>query len=263
MTPLRDAAIAVVDVESARGAQETENAICQLGIVRMTATGLQRWAGLVNPGMPIDPAMTAIHGIDDDAVRHAPPIEALMQSSTIRSLFDGATPAAFNAAFDRRFVPVEGTWLCSMRRLYHLDPGQESYDLESATKRWDIPLTRAHDADADAHATALLTRRLMDRYLETGYTDDIDALVRFAEAPIRHERIAFGQHRGERYDTLPSEYLHWILTGSALGSDPDIAYTVREVLNERVAIVPAPRFGATKSLSLRDRLAQKAAALTL
>lgn len=264
MPVIEAARFTVVDVETARGAEHTENAACQLAIVRMTGLEIvDRWAGLVNPEMPIDPEMTAIHGIDDQAVREAPTMANLMQSERVRTLLDDATPVAFNASFDRRFVPLTNRWLCSMRLLHHLDPGQDAYDLSSAAERWDVPLFRAHDADEDALAAALLTGKLIHRYSEQGAANDVDALLNFAEAPIRHEKVAFGQFKGAAYRTLPSDYLQWILTGSAMASDPDIAFTVRETLNERVDIVRETRSVRAASLSLRDRLAKKAASLSL
>ena len=72
-------ALAFVDLETT-GTAAAADAITEVGIVRVDAdpTGLAppavtEWSTLVNPGVPIPPAIQALTGITDAMVRDAPP----------------------------------------------------------------------------------------------------------------------------------------------------------------------------------------------
>ncbi len=67
------AAYAVVDLETTGTSLEADE-IVSLAVVRLDADGLEldRFASLVRPAGPIPPEATAVHGIDDASVAHAP-----------------------------------------------------------------------------------------------------------------------------------------------------------------------------------------------
>ena len=70
-------ALAFVDLETT-GTAAAADAITEVGIVRVTADpdggapAVSEWSTLVNPGMPIPPAIQALTGITDAMVRDAP-----------------------------------------------------------------------------------------------------------------------------------------------------------------------------------------------
>jgi len=75
--------------------------------------------GLEDPGVPIPPESTAIHGIADEMVRGQ-----RLDESAIESLLDGVgVVIAHNAGFDRPFVErrLSGfeslAWGCSLREV--------------------------------------------------------------------------------------------------------------------------------------------------
>ena len=67
------AAYAVVDVETTGVSIEADE-IVSLAVVRLDPDGreLDRFASLVRPAGPIPAEATAVHGIEDEAVRRAP-----------------------------------------------------------------------------------------------------------------------------------------------------------------------------------------------
>ena len=70
-------ALAFVDLETT-GTAADRDAITEVGIVRVTvdpaggAPTVSEWSTLVNPGVPIPPAIQALTGITDAMVRDAP-----------------------------------------------------------------------------------------------------------------------------------------------------------------------------------------------
>ena len=60
------------------------------------------WSSLVDPGVPIPPAIQALTGITDAMVRGAPRFGEL--AATIAAYLDGATFVAHNARFDYGFL---------------------------------------------------------------------------------------------------------------------------------------------------------------
>jgi DNA polymerase-3 subunit epsilon len=137
------------------------------------------YAWLVNPGMPIPPESTAVHGITDDDVRMGGRESAVacseIASQLRRHWESGGCVVAYNAQYDFTVLMHE------LRR--HdcpnlmigpvLDPlvlwrGVEKYRkgkkrLADAVERFGVPQnTKEHDAMADAVATLAVMRQLAD-----------------------------------------------------------------------------------------------------
>ncbi|MCB1824516.1 MAG: CBS domain-containing protein [Candidatus Competibacteraceae bacterium] len=78
-TPLAELAVVVLDTETT-GLDVSRDRIVQIGAVRVARGHVQpneTFLTLVNPGIPIPPASTAIHGIGDAAVQSAPSFETI------------------------------------------------------------------------------------------------------------------------------------------------------------------------------------------
>ena len=157
---------AVVDVETS-GLSVKRHHVLQVGIVVVDGTGavLERWSSLVAPRsrwwFRVGP--TKIHGIRRRDVRSAAPAAVVM--ARIAELLVGARFVAHNAEFDMAFLRKAaqrtGTTLtldqplCTLRLSRQLDPDRQlSHRLGDMCARYDIHLTRPHDALADADATA-------------------------------------------------------------------------------------------------------------
>lgn len=126
---------------------------------------------LVDPGQPIDPAATAIHGICDADVRRQPKVGGALDAFW---QFVGPHPlAAHNAVFDAGFLVMES--LRTRRRLPTkplLDtlalaraayPHLSSHRLDLLASRLRIQSGRAHRALADAMTAGHLLHRAMKR----------------------------------------------------------------------------------------------------
>jgi DNA polymerase III epsilon subunit family exonuclease len=166
----RPAAYAVVDVETTGTSIEADE-IVSIAVVRLDADGceLDRFASLVQPAGPIPVEATAVHGIDDVAVRGAPAFAEL--AFELHALLEGAVFVAHNADFDLplvqhafaragiRYLP-RGV-ACTLDAFRLLEPTERSHRLESLCERHAITLDAAHDARGDALATVGLFRLLL------------------------------------------------------------------------------------------------------
>lgn len=159
---------------------DTETTGIRAGHDRAVQVGIVRFEGgkpvsfdhqLVNPGIPIPAEATAIHGIRDEDVAAMPPIEDVFAGQKVRELLAGAQPAAYNAPFDRHFVPPFGedwTWpwldaLSFVRIVDRFVKGKGRHRLEVTCARHGVTLERAHDAGADARAAGELFYKLAPR----------------------------------------------------------------------------------------------------
>ena len=112
-------------------------------------------------------------------------------SGDLASALDGSILCAHNVEFDWPFLvrglrrarhpPPDALRLCTLQLSRSLDPERTAIPPPRATcaPRYGVALTRAHDAAADAAATAALLPRLLD---EAGITD----LAELAAVPGRH-----------------------------------------------------------------------------
>jgi DNA polymerase III subunit epsilon len=160
--------VVLIDTETT-GIQPGRDRTVQVGIVRFEGGEIMgSRSSFIDPGIPIPEAATAIHGITDIAVQGAPSLADFFADPETRRLLDGAQPAAYNASFDRHFVPPFGddwTWpwldsLSLVRKVDRYAKGAGRHKLEATCKRHGVPLEGAHDAIADATAAGLLLYKL-------------------------------------------------------------------------------------------------------
>lgn len=159
---------------------DTETTGIKPGHDRAVQVGLARFEGgecvdsnvcEINPGIPIPAEATAIHGIDDARVADAPTLTEFFGDPRTQRLLDGAQPAAYNAPFDKNFVPPFGddwTWpwldcLSIVRVLDRYARGKGRHKLEASCQRHGVTLEKAHDAGADAQAAGELFYRVVPK----------------------------------------------------------------------------------------------------
>jgi DNA polymerase-3 subunit epsilon len=212
----------------------------------------------INPGMPISPQATAVHGITDEDVRDEPSFGQLARS--LFALLEGCDLSGFNiegfdlpmltSEFERvgiRF-PAGPTHVVDSWRIFLQ---KEPRDLTAAYRFYcGRDLAAAHSAEADAKAAAEVLLAQVARYADLPTA--VDGLHDFCH-PVHPEWIdgdgklvfsaneaclAFGKHR---YKTLrrmvqeESDYLHWILQSDFSDEVKDI---VREALSGRFPVPP-------------------------
>lgn len=151
----------------------------EVGLVRFEAgVSVGEFRSNVNPGIPIPEAASAIHGIKDADVVGAPSIAEVFALPEVAGLIEGANPAAYNASFDKNFVPPFGDswawpWLDSLslvRVVDRFERGAGRHKLTAAAARHGIKLAAAHSAVHDARAAGELFYLLAARQFDAKST---------------------------------------------------------------------------------------------
>ena len=105
MTPLLDAPLAIVDLETT-GAHPAWNRVTEIAVVEVLEGDVAcEWSTLVNPGAPIPAAIQALTGITNEMVEDAPAFEDL--APEIFERLNGRVFVAHNARFDYGFLRHE------------------------------------------------------------------------------------------------------------------------------------------------------------
>ena len=175
--PVATTRFAVLDVETS-GLRPNRHRLLQIGVVRTMGDGteIDRWDTLLKaPWRPL--GGREIHGLSRRALRGAPRLRRV--AAELAELLDGSVVCAHNVEFDWPFLvrglgragkpPPDALRVCTLQLSRSLDVERErSHRLSDLCLRYDVPLTRAHDAAADAAATAALLPQLL---AEAGITD--------------------------------------------------------------------------------------------
>ncbi|WBB75277.1 exonuclease domain-containing protein [Micromonospora sp. WMMD1128] len=139
-----------------------------------------RW--LINPGVPIPPRTTEIHGITDEMVRSAgrPPREALVELGTAieKVIADGTPLVAFCAHYDVTTLHSElarhALPSLDWRRVVIIDPSILHQEVEphryggrqlgDLCQYYEVNLGSAHDAASDARAAVEMAVSIAARH---------------------------------------------------------------------------------------------------
>lgn len=133
-TPLHLVEFVVLDLETSGSSPHLGAGITEIGAIRIKGGAvLDTFSTLVNPGHPIPAYITALTGIDDEAIKNAPPISEIIASLIDFVGGDETVFVAQNAPFDLAFVKAAA---------------------KSNSKKW--PKQRIVD-------TAILARKVLDR----------------------------------------------------------------------------------------------------
>ncbi|HEX4883786.1 MAG TPA: exonuclease domain-containing protein [Casimicrobiaceae bacterium] len=156
--------LAFVDLETT-GTRAGGDRVTEVGIVRVAADPdggppqVDEWSSLVDPGVPIPPAIQAITGITDAMVRGAPTFSSVARDVALR--LEGAVFVAHNARFDFGFLKQEfarlehaftARVLCTVRLSRRLFPDERSHGLDAVIARHALACPDRHRALGDARA---------------------------------------------------------------------------------------------------------------
>ena len=237
-----------IDIETT-GISVAHDRIVELTLLKVYPDGREEMKVYrVNPGIPIPPAATAIHGITDEDVKDKPPFKEIAR--TLANEFEGCDFAGFNSnKFDipllaeeflragvdfdfkkRKFIDVQV--------IFHK---MEQRTLSAAYRFYcNKELVNAHSSEADTRATYEILMAQLDRYANVPYkdvsgkesfpvTNNVDALsafsshtrnVDYAGFVVYDEQgcevINFGKYKGQRVEDVllrdPSYYA-WVQNG--------------------------------------------------
>lgn len=189
----------------------------------------------VNPGMPIPPESTAIHGITDEDVKDCPTFKEIAKS--LAAQIEGCDLAGYNSnRFDIPLLAEEflraGVDIDLNRRkfvdvqtIFHK---MEQRTLAAAYKFYcEKNLENAHTAEADTLATYEVLKAQLDRYPDlkndvnflsqfSCYNNNVDFAGRMVYNDKGEEVINFGKYKGRLVvEVLKSDpgYYAWIMNG--------------------------------------------------
>ena len=238
--------VAFFDIEST-GTNVVKDRIVEICIFRVmpdgsTDTRLRR----INPGIPIPPEVTAIHGISDEDVANEPTFKQVAKS--LNDLLKDCDLAGYNSnKFDvpmliEEFLRCDIDFnlknrnLIDVQNIFHK---MEPRTLKAAYKFYcNKELVDAHTAEADTIATYEILLSQLQRYEDVEYEDaegkvskpvvnDMDALYQFSYNHrnadlVGHivynahgqESFNFGKHKGKTLEEVfkkEPHYYDWMM----------------------------------------------------
>jgi DNA polymerase III subunit epsilon len=241
--------------------------IIELAFIKLTPQGdvLER-VRRFNPGIPIPPEATAIHGITDADVAGEVPF--CRTAKSLLDILEGCDLAGFNIRrFDLQMLlqeldrcgfelSLEGRRILDMQTIFHRE---EPRDLSAAAQFYlGRDHEEAHTALGDIRTSAAVLGAQLRRYAHV--PRDLDGLHAYCEqyAPMRTELERWfatsaegpvfrrGRHRGQTLAAVAQEapdYLRWML--GAEDMDKNVLRVVREALVavETATEAPPPSLG--------------------
>lgn len=198
--------------------------VCEVAWRHIDADGntISEGCSLINPGIPIHYAASAVNGINDAMVADAPSLDDYMEAAGQPLAGDDVIFIAHNAAFDHRFLKQymsEGAQiLCTLKCARVLFPEAANHKQGTLAAMLGIEVARekAHSADGDLDVLAQLLQRLTEKAETT-----IEGLLEVQNRPRQILVMPFGKHKGTKLADLPSPYIHWLLN-KAENLDPDL-----------------------------------------
>jgi CBS domain-containing protein len=151
--------------------------VVEFGAVRLTSGRLgesDTFRSLVNPGIPIPPVSTGVHGIDDDKVRNAPGFAKIWPS--ISDYIGGSVVVGHSIGYDLAILANEtaraGVAFSRPRTLdvqllaQIVEPGLAGYSLDSLAAWLGVNASDRHSALGDAMTAARIFVALVPKLRE-------------------------------------------------------------------------------------------------
>jgi DNA polymerase III subunit epsilon len=227
--------IAFLDLETT-GINVATDRIVEISVLKITPSGKEDWLSTrVNPGIPIPPKSTAIHGISDEDVEKSPAFREIAKNLAV--FLEGCDLAGYNAVkFDipvlaEEFLRVNIDFNFRKRRyvdvqvIFHK---KEQRTLAAAYQFYcKKELLGAHGSKADTAATYEVLKSQLDIYKDlendiekladfSSYNTIVDFAGRIIQDENGIEIFNFGKHKGKPVEQVfrdePS-YYSWMMNG--------------------------------------------------
>jgi DNA polymerase-3 subunit epsilon len=227
--------LVILDLETT-GVSIASDRIVEFSALKVTPGGAEEWLTLrINPGIPISPEATRIHGITDADVANEPHFKDVARK--IAAFLEGCDLAGFNSMkFD---IPI----LCEefLRVNVDFNPARHRYvdvqvifhkkeqrTLSAAYKFYcQRELENAHSAQADTAATYEILKAQLDRYPDlendieklssfSAFNNNADLAGRIVFNEQGVEVFNFGKHKGKPVEMVFKEepsYYSWMMNG--------------------------------------------------
>jgi DNA polymerase III subunit epsilon len=227
--------LVIIDLETT-GVSIATDRIVEISGLKVMPGGAQEWLTMrLNPGIPISPEATRIHGITDADVANEPHFKDV--AKRIAAFLEGCDLAGFNSMkFDipilcEEFLRVNVDFNPARHRyvdvqvIYHK---KEQRTLAAAYKFYcDRELENAHSAEADAAATYEILKAQLDRYPDlendieklssySSFNNNADLAGRIVFNEQGLEVFNFGKHKGKPVEQVLKEepsYYSWMMNG--------------------------------------------------
>ena len=215
------------------GTDHARDRIVELAFVKILPDGCRETlTRRINPGIPIPPEVSAIHGITDEDVKNSPPFKQV--ANTLYDWMKGCDLGGYNSSkFDLPLLAEEflraGVDVDFTER-HMVDVQQIFFKMEARTLAaaysfyCSKQLENAHSAEADINATIEVLEAQLERYADIGC--DVPALHKFTNADeyVDYARrivmkdgypiFNFGKYKGRKVeDVFNSEpqYYDWMM----------------------------------------------------
>ncbi len=194
---------AIIDIETT-GMYANREKITEIAVILHDGEKIiETYETLLNPERSISYQITSITGINDSMVAGSPKFYEVAKH--IVEMTEGAVFVAHNVDFDYSFVQEEfrrlgftfvRRKLCTVKLSRKTFPGLKSYALGNLIKHFGIKVTDRHRAMADAAATAIIFKKIIDAH------DAQDGDLSFVQQGFMDTRLPKG-FTFEQLDNLP------------------------------------------------------------
>ena len=227
--------IAFIDLETT-GINVSTDRIVELSVLKIHPNGKEEWMdSLVNPGIPIPPKTTAIHGISDADVADSPTFREI--GKKLAAFLEGCDLAGYNAIkFDIPLLAEEflrENIDFNFRKRRYVDVQVIFHKKEQRTLSAAFlfyckkSLVDAHSARADTEATYEILKSQLDRYSDlendvekladfSSFNSNVDFAGRIITDENGIEIFNFGKHKGRPVELVFKEepaYYSWMMNG--------------------------------------------------
>lgn len=218
------------------GIDIVKDRIIEISYVKVFPNGKEESKTMrINPGMPIPPASTAIHGITDDDVKDCPLFKNVAKQ--LAAQIEGCDLAGYNSnRFDIPLLAEEflraGVDIDLTRRKF-IDVQTIFYKMEQRTLAaaykfyCQKSLENPHAAAADTMATYEVLKAQLDRYPElkndvtflsefSSFTNNVDFAGRMVYNEKNQEVFNFGKYKGRLVEEVLKQepaYYSWMMNG--------------------------------------------------
>ena len=177
------------------------------------------FVSLINPGMPIPPDASAIHGITNEMVETAPTFNEVGQKFVEFCGADAVLIAHNGDAFDKPFLEQEFTrnslflpkwpFIDTLKWSRKYRPDLPRHSLQHLREVYGIPANQAHRALDDVITLYKIFSQMID---DLSHATILELLA----APQKpSDRMPFGKHQGKPLSEVPKDYVKWLAGSGA------------------------------------------------